>query len=131
MVARLRVKRVYDPPNDADGLRVLVDRLWPRGLSKERARVDLWLKDIAPSDDLRRRFHANPAAWRQFVAVYEAELAREPARTAVELLVQRLAETSVTLLYAARDQQRNNALALHGWLCSFVKRKQSGRRRAR
>jgi uncharacterized protein YeaO (DUF488 family) len=75
-------------------------------------------------------FHANPAAWKKFVAAYKAELAQEPARTAAELLIQRLAETVVTLLYAARDAQRNNAVALHDWLCRVVKRRQR-RRRAR
>jgi uncharacterized protein YeaO (DUF488 family) len=62
----LRIKRVYEPPDTADGVRVLVDRLWPRGLSREKAKIDLWLKDIAPSDTLRRRFHGDPAAWEDF-----------------------------------------------------------------
>jgi len=63
---QLRAKRVYKPPDDGDGVRVLVDRLWPRGLSRERARIDLWLKEIAPSDTLRRLFHSNPAGWEEF-----------------------------------------------------------------
>ena len=62
----LRIKRVYEPPDTADGVRVLVDRLWPRGLSREKAKIDLWLKDIAPTDTLRRRFHGDPAAWEDF-----------------------------------------------------------------
>jgi uncharacterized protein YeaO (DUF488 family) len=131
MGVKVGVKRVYDPPDEVDGLRVLVDRLWPRGLSREKARVDLWLKDVAPGDDLRRRFHANPAAWKPFVAAYERELAREPARAAAELLAQRLAQTSVTLLYAARDEQHNNAVALRDWLCKLVERGHRARRRAR
>jgi uncharacterized protein YeaO (DUF488 family) len=98
---------------------------------KGGARVDLWLKDIAPSDDLRRRLHAHPAAWKQFVAAYDAELAREPARSAIELVIQRLGETSVTLLYASRDEQHNNAVALHDWLLRAMKRRAGGKRRTR
>jgi uncharacterized protein YeaO (DUF488 family) len=74
----LRIKRVYEPPDTADGVRVLVDRLWPRGLSREKAKIDLWLKDIAPSDTLRRRFHGDPAAWEDFKTAYYAELQQAP-----------------------------------------------------
>ena len=73
---RLRTKRVYKPPDDEDGVRVLVDRLWPRGLSRERARIDLWLKEIAPSNILRRRFHGDPAGWEDFKTAYYLELER-------------------------------------------------------
>src|SRR5204863_9253376 len=71
---QIRIKRVYKPPDDEDGVRVLVDRLWPRGLSREKARIDLWLKEIAPSNTLRRRFHGNPAGWENFKTAYYAEL---------------------------------------------------------
>ena len=108
----LQVKRVYDPPDDGDGFRVLVDRLWPRGISKDKARVDLWLKDLAPSDDLRRRFHGEPAKWREFVAAYAKELQEELAAVALNALRERAAREKVTLLYAARDEQHNNAVAL-------------------
>jgi uncharacterized protein YeaO (DUF488 family) len=111
-----QLRRVYEPAGAGDGLRVLVDRLWPRGISKEKARVDLWLKDIAPSDALRRRVHADPAKWDAFVADYGRELDEEPARSAVALLRERLRQGPVTLLYAARDEGRNNAVALKGWL---------------
>src|SRR5205814_263521 len=74
----LRIKRVYKPPDTADGIRILVDRLWPRGLSRERAQIDLWLREIAPSDALRRRFHGNPAGWEDFKTAYYAEL-EQPA----------------------------------------------------
>lgn len=97
-------------------MRVLVDRLWPRGLTKEKARIDLWLKEVAPSDELRRRFHGNPAQWDKFVAAYARELAQEPARAAAEMLRERIRRHPVTLLYAARDEAHNNAVALKRWL---------------
>ncbi|MGO9544546.1 MAG: DUF488 domain-containing protein [Rhodomicrobium sp.] len=112
----LQIKRVYAVADAGDGLRVLVDRLWPRGLTKEKARIDLWLKEIAPSNDLRARFHGNPALWDEFNAAYARELAAEPARSAAEALLGRLRERDVTLLYAARDEERNNAAALRDYL---------------
>lgn len=114
--ADLRVKRVYEPPEEADGLRVLVDRLWPRGVSKESGRVDLWLRDIAPSNDLRKRFHGHPEDWEMFRAAYAKELADASAAGAIEALQARMAEGRVTLLYAARDEAHNNAVALRDWL---------------
>ena len=112
----LRVKRVYDLANPEDGTRVLVDRLWPRGISREKARIDLWLKDISPSDALRKRFHAKPAEWSAFRTAYAAQLGQEPAQVAIQELrrLQRLGP--VTLLYAARDEKHNNAVALKMWL---------------
>jgi uncharacterized protein YeaO (DUF488 family) len=112
----LAAKRVYDKPSAGDGTRVLVDRLWPRDLAKEKARIDLWLSDIAPSDDLRKRFHAKPDEWDAFCAAYEAELKGEAAQAAMAELLDRLREGPVTLLYAARDEHRNNAVALKLWL---------------
>jgi uncharacterized protein YeaO (DUF488 family) len=112
----LRIKRVYEPPDAADRFRVLVDRLWPRGLSRERAKIDLWLKEIAPSDALRRRFHGDPAAWGHFKTAYYAELEQAPAQSAVHELLNRLTRGAVTLLFAARDESRNNAVALKEWL---------------
>ncbi len=113
---RFHIKRVYAPATADDGLRVLVDRLWPRGIAKEKARIDLWLKDIAPSETLRRRFHGDPGKWREFVAAYDGELRREPANTAVASLREHLRSQPVTLLYAARDETHNNAVALKEWL---------------
>ena len=113
---RFRIKRVYAPVAADDGLRVLVDRLWPRGIAKERARIDLWLKDIAPSEALRRRFHGDPSKWLEFVTAYDGELRREPASTAAASLRQHLRSQPVTLLYAARDETHNNAVALKAWL---------------
>ena len=78
-----RIKRVYEPAARDDGLRVLVDRLWPRGIAKDKAHIDQWLKDVAPSDALRKRFHGDPEMWNEFVAAYGRELAQEPAATAL------------------------------------------------
>jgi uncharacterized protein YeaO (DUF488 family) len=112
----LKIKRVYDLPNDDDGARILVDRLWPRGLSKDKAAVDLWLKDIAPSDGLRKRFHGKREDWEQFRAAYADELEAPVAHSAVQTLCERLRQGPVTLLFAARDEHHNNAEALKEWL---------------
>jgi len=109
---RIRVKRVYEPAGGADGFRVLVDRLWPRGLAKDKARIDLWLKDVAPSDKLRRRLHGDPSTWREFVAAYAKELEQQPAAAALQTLRERAHRQTATLLYAARDEAHNNAVAL-------------------
>jgi uncharacterized protein YeaO (DUF488 family) len=109
---KLRIKRVYQPPQPEDGARILVDRLWPRGLSRERARVDLWLKEIAPSTTLRRRFHGDPGGWEEFRTAYYAELEEPAAQVAVRSLLDQLRREPVTLLFAARDEARNNAVAL-------------------
>lgn len=111
-----RIKRIYEPPAKDDGLRVLVDRLWPRGIAKEKARIDLWLKEISPSDALRRLVHGDPTKWDEFVAAYRRELAQEPARTAAADLRKQAQSRPVTLLYAARDENHNNAVALKNWL---------------
>jgi uncharacterized protein YeaO (DUF488 family) len=108
----VRIKRVYDPATDDDGLRVLVDRLWPRGLAKDKAHIDEWLKNVAPSDALRKRFHGNPAEWAEFVAAYGRELAARPAAAALTYLQALVRKQPVTLLYAARDEIHNNAVAL-------------------
>jgi uncharacterized protein YeaO (DUF488 family) len=110
------LKRVYAAADPQDGARVLVDRLWPRGLSKDAARIDLWLKDIAPSDALRKRFHGKPDDWEQFCATYASELQGAAAQAAVTTLLDTLRAGPVTLLYAARDEHRNNAVALRDWL---------------
>jgi uncharacterized protein YeaO (DUF488 family) len=107
------VKRVYESASPSDGVRVLVDRLWPRGLTKEDAAVKLWLRDVAPSDELRKWFHANTQAWSMFRKRYLKELASEEGSAAVEKL-HHLAEGKrrVTLLYASRDTEQNNARVL-------------------
>ncbi len=105
-----RVKRIYDPPQVSDGLRVLVDRVWPRGMSKERAAVDLWLKELAPSTELRQWFGHQPERWPEFKKRYRAELSHKAALL-VELQ-RRAREGVVTLLFSAQDTDRNNAVAL-------------------
>jgi len=112
----LQVKRVYEAAAKADGMRILVDRLWPRGIAKEKARVDLWLKDIAPSDALRKRFHAKPAKWDAFLEAYAEELQSDAAVAAAKELRRHMRKGMVTLLYAARDETHNNAVALKSWL---------------
>jgi uncharacterized protein YeaO (DUF488 family) len=112
----ISLKRVYEASDASDGFRVLVDRLWPRGLSKEKAGVDLWLKDIAPSDALRKRFHGKPEDWEAFCAAYAKELAGSAAQAAVKELLAHKRKGRVTLLYASRDEERNNAVALKLWL---------------
>ncbi len=107
------VKRVYEPASASDGVRVLVDRLWPRGLTKQDAAVKFWLRDLAPSNELRQWYHANPEAWRMFRRRYLKELVSEEASAAVEKL-HHLSEGKrpVTLLYASRMVEHNNATVL-------------------
>ena len=106
----IKLKRVYEDPSPEDGFRVLVDRLWPRGLTRERAAVDLWLKDVAPSTELRKWFGHDPAKWREFQARYREELRGK--RDALDLLTAKSKEHTVTLVYAARDEEHNEAVVL-------------------
>ena len=115
-MATIGLKRAYDKPAAADGTRILVDRLWPRGVAKEDAKVDFWLKDIAPSHELRKRFHGKPEDWDAFRAAYFTELKSAAAQEATKELRARLRKGKVTLLYAARDEDHNNAVALLQWL---------------
>lgn len=112
----IQVKRVYDPPAPEDGYRVLVDRLWPRGLSKDRAAVNEWLREVAPSTDLRRWFAHDPARWAEFKRRYSAELAAPAAREAIARLQTLAADGEITLLYAATEEVHNNAVALREYL---------------
>jgi uncharacterized protein YeaO (DUF488 family) len=106
----VKIKRVYDQPEKADGKRVLVDRLWPRGIKKDDAGLDLWLKDIAPSNDLRKWFSHDPSKWQEFKEQYRKELENKPGMVA-DLKKAAMQET-VTLLFAAKDADRNNAVVL-------------------
>lgn len=110
----LQVKRVYDPPDRNDGTRVLVDRIWPRGLSKETAALDEWLRECAPSDDLRKWFGHDKAKWAQFKRKYFAEL--KDKGDMLEPLRKRAKTRRVTLLFGAADTERNNAVALMEFL---------------
>ncbi len=106
----VRIRRIYDEPAAEDGKRILVDRLWPRGIAKEKARIDEWLKEIAPSDELRKWFGHDPARWDEFRERYRRELEAK-----AELLDQLRGLTkkgTVTLLFAAKDEEHNNAVAL-------------------
>lgn len=110
----VQIKRVYEQANESDGIRILVDRLWPRGLTKQRAKVDLWLKDIAPSTELRKWFAHDPNKWAEFQKRYQAELREnEPA---LALLREQCAKGKVTLLYGAKDEERNDAVVLKEYL---------------
>ena len=116
-MSEVRLKRAYDPPAPEDGTRVLVDRLWPRGLKRASAGIDLWLKDVAPSAELRRWFGHDPKRWAEFQRRYRAELAEQPAALATlrGLMAKR---RPLTLLYAARDAEHNNAIVLRDTLLS-------------
>jgi|SRR5579863_2468055 len=107
------IKRVYELPSPHDGARVLVDRLWPRGLTKEAAALDAWLKDLAPSDELRKWYHAHPEQWSKFRERYLKELSADSAAEALRQLYEMYdPHRNLTLLFASRDVERNNALVL-------------------
>jgi len=112
MPRQIRTKRIYDPPGPRDGKRVLVDRLWPRGLKKDEGDIDLWLREVAPSNELRRWFGHDAARWNEFRRRYAAELDRN--RDALQQLLSMTG--TVMLLFAARDPDKNNAVALAEWL---------------
>jgi uncharacterized protein YeaO (DUF488 family) len=106
----IQLKRVYEKPSRKDGLRILVDRLWPRGLTKEQAALKLWLKDVAPSTELRKWFGHDPAKWKQFQTRYRKELGEN--KDALKRLKQMIKEHTVTLVYGARDEEHNEAIVL-------------------
>ena len=117
MVFSRMIKRVYAPVEAKDGYRVLVDRLWPRGLSKASAQIDLWVKDVAPSDALRQWFNHDPARWDAFCQRYAQELSQPDKAAALNALRQTLAaHPQSTLLFAAHDEVHNNAVALLTYL---------------
>ena len=115
----IRIKRVYEPVDPDDGTRVLVDRLWPRGISKEQVRLDIWQKDIAPSSELRKWFNHDPARWDEFRRRYFAELDKNS--DAWKPLFKLAHSGNVTLLYSARDSEHNNAAVLKAYLESKLK----------
>ena len=110
----IRLKRAYDEPSPDDGHRVLVDRLWPRGVSKDEAELDGWLRAVAPSDELRKWFHADRSRWDEFRRRYLGELKEH--REELRPLAERSREGVVTLVYSARDERRNNAVVLRQYL---------------
>lgn len=111
----IKMKRIYDQPAKEDGFRILVDRLWPRGISKEKVKVDLWLREIAPSNDLRKWFSHDPKKWEDFKIRYEREMKGK------QELLHKIKEAEkekgiVTILYSARDKEHNNAVVLNAVL---------------
>jgi len=108
------LKRAYESAGPGDGYRVLVDRLWPRGVTKDRARFDLWMRDVAPSDGLRKWFHARPSEWAEFRRRYLAELRGH--RDALRPLAERARRERVTLVFSATNEERNNAVVLRQYL---------------
>jgi uncharacterized protein YeaO (DUF488 family) len=117
----LRVKRVYESKEAGDGVRILVDRLWPRGLRSEQAGIDEWMKDIAPSDGLRKWFAHDPGKWSEFERKYVAELS-EPSKAALLKRIAKLAVSgNVTLVYAAKDTEHNNARILEERVAKAIK----------
>ena len=121
MRSTIRIKRVYEEPEAADGHRVLVDRLWARGLSKEKAKVDVWLKEIAPSTELRRWYGHDSNKWTEFKARYTAELEANPGK--VEELLAEVQAGIVTFLYSSKENRRNNAVALKEYVESIIQAK--------
>lgn len=110
----IKLKRAYETPEETDGTRILVDRLWPRGLTKRKAGIDLWLKEIAPSTELRKWFGHDPRKWRSFRGRYQTELKRHADQ--LEVIKSAAKEGVVTLIYGARDQERNEAVVLKHFL---------------
>ena len=110
MRSHIRIKRAYDPPASDDGTRILVDRLWPRGLKKENAAIDEWLKEIAPSTELRKWFGHAPERWKEFRRRYQLEIGQHPAE--LKRLRELARKGPVTLVYSAHDEEHNNATAL-------------------
>ncbi len=110
----ITIKRVYEPYDKRDGKRILTDRLWPRGLTKEKAHVDLWLKDISPSTELRKWFNHDPKKWPEFQKRYRSELAAN--KTSVSTLQGYMISGSATLVYGAKDEEHNDAVVLKKYL---------------
>jgi uncharacterized protein YeaO (DUF488 family) len=115
----IRLKRIYEPGSRDDGFRIFVDRLWPRGLKKSEAGVDLWVREIAPTTELRKWFNHDPQRWTEFVADYNFQL-RKKEKVAAELIDLIKTHKKVSLLYAAKDEEHNNALVLKRYLDKLV-----------
>jgi uncharacterized protein YeaO (DUF488 family) len=111
VIAMIKIKRIYDKASQEDGFRILVDRLWPRGMSKDKAKIDLWMKEVAPSDDLRKWFSHDPQKWEEFKKRYQVEL-REKQELLHKIKHAEKENGTVTILYSARDVEHNQAVAL-------------------
>ncbi|KYD11253.1 hypothetical protein B4102_2218 [Heyndrickxia sporothermodurans] len=112
----ITIKRVYKPVNEADGKRVLVDRLWPRGISKEKAEIDEWMKDIAPSNELRKWFNHDPEKFEEFSQKYKEELKEPEKKKELDKLIEMSDGNTVTLVYSAKDEEHNQAVVLKHYL---------------
>lgn len=121
----IRVKRVYDAPAKSDGIRLLVDHLWPRGVKKEALQVEHWIKQVSPSNELRNWFGHEPAKWKEFQRRYFAELDEQPE--AWNALLELARENDITLVFSARDIEHNNAVALKAFLEKKLARKSAAR----
>lgn len=110
----IKIKRVYDKIDESEGSRILIDRLWPRGLSKEKVKIDLWLNDIAPSHELRKWFSHDPKKWNEFKKKYFKEL--DHKKELVDQIAKKTKEGNVTLLYSAKEEKFNNAVALKEYI---------------
>jgi len=110
----IKIKRIYDPPAEHDGFRILVDRLWPRGLTKEKAKVDLWLKEIAPSDQLRKWYTHDPKKWAEFKKKYSSEL--DQKTDLIDQIVKKTKEGDLTFLFSSKEEKLNNPLALREYI---------------
>lgn len=117
----IKLKRAYDPPEETDGERLLVDRLWPRGLKKEAAQLSAWLKDLAPSEELRRWFAHDPSRWLEFQERYRAELRTPEKEDLIQQVAQKALQGRVTLIFAAHDISHNNAVVLKAALEQYIK----------
>jgi uncharacterized protein YeaO (DUF488 family) len=117
----IQLKRAYDPPEETDGERLLVDRLWPRGVRKDAARLSAWLKDLAPSEDLRRWFAHEPSRWLEFQERYRAELRAPEKEQVIRELAQKAGQGKITLIFAAHDLAHNNAVVLKAAIEQYVK----------
>lgn len=115
---KLQLKRVYEPPADTDGMRILVDRLWPRGLPKAEAKIDFWAKDVAPSNELRRWYQHEPEKWPEFQHKYRDELQGNPE--AVQELIAEIGNGNATLLFGSKEAHLNNAAVLKDYLQTLL-----------
>lgn len=122
----VKLKRVYESPAKEDGTRILVDRLWPRGLTKQKANVDIWLKEIAPSTELRRWFHHDPEKWKEFKKRYRRELKSRSEQ--FKVLQRELKMGTLTLVYSAKDEEHNEALVLRELLNHYLKKERTPRK---
>ena len=117
----IKIKRAYDEVSPDDGERILVDRLWPRGIKKDEARIDTWIKEIAPSDELRKWFAHDPAKWQEFRKKYREELKEQS--NLIELLKNKATRGNITLIFSARDTEHNNAVVLSELISKRERRK--------